>query len=551
MAKFSFQNRAPRTQTQASADLPESTHSAEEPLQRTAPKLASRLDAIKNKQQMSTKTGQGGRVVLANIKASLGAKRENQSPSNLNPTTQGAPQSSRVGTVERRDAPADSAKVASPRGVPPPSKPRAGLASDGFFSKIKKSQQLTQRERAASPKLVPSQGAGQQARFNSAQKPAHTSGAIPAPRRFTAQTGGTYAGIPSSACEGFSDSIPPGSHYEQWVWDAMDRPGHITLEVYADANASIQTSSADQCDDPAKRLDKPDKAGPKRVAFDPERHTLVSVPEKEMGKNFLWWFVRRAILVPVGTKAVKLHNWSSSEQGYSQDRDSQQDRWIAESDPASVTQFLRPAPHKEISKNVIFGEILISEEGNPNPSAYWLVVPFNAARSLHQYLYGQDGKGGADTQHRFGRATPPPKKKQQTEDGYWVNVEADPRTLSPVHPSKRFLGYWEEPTAQEVIHRAHRGDGPVFPEECEMSAEEVRIIRSLHWGIANREHRTRPDHSTQESENPGAPAQARVDEGIIAPMPVGAIHEDSCSFDDEVIEFEPNFAPRQRPAIRC
>lgn len=158
---------------------------------------------------------------------------------------------------------------------------------------------------------------------------------------------------------GLDPWVPPGSHYDPWVWSILDRPGHVTVEIYVDAAAKLPTESRP----------RPMRPGAYQVpryrppACDLRRHCLISVPLPNHRPP--WGDASRVLLVPMTRRG------QPDASGYH------------EPYPPGACAWFRGAPDTA----VILGHCLVAHPADSagereDLHAYWLVLPQHWARDV-------------------------------------------------------------------------------------------------------------------------------------------------------------------------
>src|SRR5690606_24918226 len=67
------------------------------------------------------------------------------------------------------------------------------------------------------------------------ESPVRAYGDIPQPTQQTHRLNEpAIAGLRAAAFQEVDPNVPPGSHYDRWQWNALDRPGWVTIELHVD-----------------------------------------------------------------------------------------------------------------------------------------------------------------------------------------------------------------------------------------------------------------------------------------------------------------------------
>ena len=294
------------------------------------------------------------------------------------------------------------------------------------------------------------------------------------------------AGIPATTFEGWPDAVPPGSHYEEWVWNAMDKPGHVTIELYVDARNLKKDSKLQSV---LEKAYQPGGYKPVQPLFDPHFHVLISVPQP---KQAPWRSATRVLLTPETLKVIpaRTNQQFGKKPDFSGNQRAGQDSGIPqkqkvdpppmwESDPAGISRWLNGSQHH----NVIFGRVAIDVTQRSGADLYWMVLSRKDAERIHKEVYGIDQRNPLDREHRFGREGVEP----WTSD--WDPVRRqrtnDPTPIEKRHavpPAKRYLGHWSDKFAKMALTLARQGQGPFIPDWPE---EDVAALAQTHATLGN------------------------------------------------------------------
>jgi len=305
------------------------------------------------------------------------------------------------------------------------------------------------------------------------QRGAHRSGGL-----------SVIAGIPATTFEGWEPRVPPGSHYDEWVWNALDKPGYVTIELYVDArhlsDADKPASVLEQAYQP-NASNSPGRARPK---FDPDRHVLISVPQPSHAP---WQDATRVLLTPETIKlaAVRKENRGSTQFGAKNalgtpepEKKERPPSW--ESEPSGISAWLNMEPHH----NVIFGRVLLDAMARHGGQMYWMVLSQADAERIHKRIYGTGSEKSSDPEHKFGLEGLQPVKSSFDEAARKYTSSVIPvHERRPIPPAKRYLGHWSDANATRAIQLAQQGAGPQFDH---WPPEDVQFVLDSHAGLQAR-----------------------------------------------------------------
>lgn len=292
------------------------------------------------------------------------------------------------------------------------------------------------------------------------------------------------AGIPATTFQGWEPRVPPGSHYDEWVWNALDKPGHVTIELYVDArhlgDVDKPASVLEQAYQPSASS-SPGRARPK---FDPGRHVLISVPQP---RHAPWQDATRVLLTPETIKpaAVRKDNRSTTQFGAKNalgapapEKKERPPSW--ESEPSGISAWLNMEPHH----NVIFGRVLLDAMARHGGQMYWMVLSQADAERIHKRIYGVGSEKGNDPEHKFGLEGLQPVKSSFDEAARKYTSSVIPvHERRPIPPAKRYLGHWSDANAARAIQLAQQGAGPQFED---WPPEDVQFVLDSHAGLQAR-----------------------------------------------------------------
>lgn len=281
------------------------------------------------------------------------------------------------------------------------------------------------------------------------------------------------AGIPEHAFEGHDPAVPPGSHYEAWVWNAMDKEGHITIELYVDAPAQ----PAGQPESLIERAYKPGYVR-KEPKFDPNFHCLISVPDFPGAP---WGSAKRVLLTPHTMRSLAKNaakskfNGGGGKPNFAQAEKPKAPEPQIEADPAGISAWLNGNLHH----NVIFGRCTIAPNKKEAGDDYWMVLSKNDAQQIHREVYGDDSGPSLDPRQVFGmEGASTTQRVYDRSARRWENVQVPESERTPVPAAKRHFGCWSNADAARALHAAKSATGPMMPESW--PAEDVAYVRSTH-----------------------------------------------------------------------
>jgi hypothetical protein len=270
----------------------------------------------------------------------------------------------------------------------------------------------------------------------------------------------TLCSMPLSRFEGVSRLVPPGSHYDEWVWNAMDRPDHVTIEIYVDYDEAVGMKNMDPLT--------------KNPVFDPNYHCLISVPQTN---NAPWMMAKRVLLTPKTFTRVNASPLLNPSLSQADTKPKAAPESIAH--PQGLSRWLRD----DWPAEVLFGSCTLCASGDGKKSFdrdYWMVLPLDTVQLIHERVYGDSASRQIDPRQNFGfRGIEP----QQTK---WVNnrpveTAVEPEHRTPVAPALRYFGVWSDPMAAQVIEYARSAAGPML--HGDWPQEDVAFVRLSHASL--------------------------------------------------------------------
>ena len=283
-------------------------------------------------------------------------------------------------------------------------------------------------------------------------------------------------GILASSFDQFDDNVPPGSHYESWIWDAMQKEGEVTVELYVDQKELSEET----------RMKMPDRGNPK---FDPTCHVLMNIPRDDRAP---WLTASRVLLVPKTylrkqeVQKTKSNNFGKKPSPMAsalgstltqptQPKSETIETW--ESDPRGISAWLANETHH----SVVFGACLVEGPSGIPEREYWIVVSRADALRIQHQVYGAKGQEDFDEGQNFGSRGV--LHVQSQGGGFNRRTVIEPwEQRKPVPPAQRYLGVWKGDVASSVLQKARERTGPVLPSDW--PKEDIDFVRDSHTAIA-------------------------------------------------------------------
>jgi len=268
------------------------------------------------------------------------------------------------------------------------------------------------------------------------------------PERGGWSMGKRCCGLPEGAFNGSDVAVPPGSHYAPWVWNAMDKEGHITVELYVDGTRQFSSTGLEGRNSAVETRERYHlaRAPVSNPEFSSSRHCLVSVPASN---RFPWDMARRVLLIPQTFEEVSLPVSRNSRGGFKSKRGKE----------PSPSFYMAPHPDGiknwldgSFDRNVIFGYCSVAGDlRDVGMDFWWVVISLEDLRRQHEM------------QHPSLRYRDP--------------EEVRPRYME-------YLGYWADAQSLKVLQAASQGAGPVMPDGW--SEEDVEFVANTHKKIKMR-----------------------------------------------------------------
>lgn len=336
---------------------------------------------------------------------------------------------------------------------------------------------------------------------------------VNAPASATAQNGAMVSetfgriicGVPTAAFEGSDPEIPLGSHYPAWVWKSLDKPGHVTIEIYVDAGEASSQSLLEKA-----YANKNTSKGPGNPIFSAESHVLISIPED---KSMPFLDSKRVLLAPVSRKALPAEKikWKPPQQGAPNKSANEAKPVVVEYalDASGVSEFLSDNHHH----NAIFGRIALQDVNPQELPAFWMMLAKTDAQRIEKVIYGDPPIFSNDQGARFGR-----EGIDVFNDARFEGPRGDAKRIVeskpfddrvPAPPALRYLGHWSNGQSSELLQLARDKAGPIMPSDW--TREEENIVRAEHATIKRNAER-----EIKKSSSPQAPAQKTAAPDLLA-----------------------------------
>ena len=302
------------------------------------------------------------------------------------------------------------------------------------------------------------------------------------------RSSGLVCGMMPTAFEGQDENVPPGSHYDAWVWNSMDKPGHLTIEIYADRRESD-----------GDRITNTRSSNP---VFDPSCHALVSIPQQG---RMPWGDAQRVLLLPktyvrtVEQEKSKSNNYgrpqktimgSSDKPSFGMSTNNSAathtpptSRVVWNDDIKGASAWMA----SERTHGVVFGSCEIEPGNGFSSREYWIVLPLAAAKLIHRQTYGDPGGESLDLEHNFGLKGVT-RMQTQNSGTRKVSTPVPVESRRAVLPGQRYLGTWKGGGAETVTKKARERAGPALPSDWPV--EDVIAVLNTHHGIAKMTERT-------------------------------------------------------------
>jgi len=249
--------------------------------------------------------------------------------------------------------------------------------------------------------------------------------------------------MPEAWFNGANPAVPPGSHYEPWVWNALDKPGCVTVELYVDANRVMTQEALDALGTTQNQHERlarlKEHSNP---VFDPAKHCLMSIPAVNQAP---WSIAQRVLLVPVDEQQVAAPaGWKAknAQQKPSNWRQSEVSNFIWEPNPQGIMNWL----HDGFDQRVIYGYCSIADmPEHVGDSFWWVVLSLDDVRRIHSMINPD-------------------------------NIEYDIHDIIPRH--QQYLGWWADESALQALRAAYQGVGPVMPQDW--PEDDVEYVATTH-----------------------------------------------------------------------
>lgn len=318
-------------------------------------------------------------------------------------------------------------------------------------------------------------------------------GGIIQPKGMRTTSAGRIAGVIETAFDESPPDVPPGSHYEAWVWNAMDKEGCVTIELYVDdglgAKDPLELSPLERAYKPVYQRRNP--------VFNAKKHCLISVPTYPGAP---WGVAKRVLLTPYTER--KLPDQKAKPRYDGKPPVTPPPQYVG--DPAGISNWLEGKRHH----SVIFGRCVVADPRTRNGESYWMVISKNDAKRVQEDVYGNDPAVNKEPRGVFGLEGVVPTVSVYNEATRRRSEEIVPEAdRQPIPAAKRQFGWWCNADSARAIKAACAGAGPMLPETW--SEADVEYVRNTHSTL-------RHQVVKQPIDKP---------ETIIAPMPAGKFED--------------------------
>jgi len=255
--------------------------------------------------------------------------------------------------------------------------------------------------------------------------------------------------MPRAVFNGSNPAVPPGSHYEPWVWNALDKEGRITVELYVDGSHAVSPEMLSALGALRPRQEwlaslRQPKHNP---VFDASLHCLMSIPMPDVYDRYPWHIASRVLLVPMTYQQVVV------------------------ADVGNRYGYKRRA------------SALASGKHDPTPLRYWHAHP----AGIRDWL-----ACGFDQRVIFGHCAISDRPEYVGEHLWWVVLSRDDVTrihrsegypdaldvhdIEPRH--SRYLGTWTDTAACQALLAAYEARGAVMPSDW--ADEDMAFVAASH-----------------------------------------------------------------------
>ena len=310
---------------------------------------------------------------------------------------------------------------------------------------------------------------------------------IPAPLGVSADSGGAvqmFCGQPDWAFASRSPDVPVSSYYPDWIWHGLKQKYNETaVEMYVMAN--------EQYGDPVERETVRFDGSSVKSTFTPRNKPVFSIDHQCLMTVTSrvtppWGSARRVMLIPLTHIDVEIKEGRAAP--YTEHKHN-----IAGAQPMLWGD--------DTTLHVIHGRCAISftdDNGNDHMSEYWVILPFDDLKRIHNQRY------------------------QTAEDRLLYGQDRTSKPTTYARPNERFLGVWRGEEAKRVYLAAKDKVGAVMPKGW--LPDEVSRLNLLHFGKDKR----RKDREEQKKSTIVSPLHAAAHAELAKRKPqLGAVNKDS------------------------
>lgn len=296
----------------------------------------------------------------------------------------------------------------------------------------------------------------------------------------------SMAPLSSSAFAGAHADVPPGSHYDPWIWDAVSRqaqPDEITVELYADGRMRERMTQMSE-----KEAFAANRLMPR---FDPALHVLMNVKQP---KGAPWGDARRVLLVPQTLRVVTPakpsgpNRYGNNASGGAAapakptslpKMSDQPTRAAWQADPKAIGTWLA----RGVGDEVIFGHAMIGEGGFSQ--AYWVILSKNDAQREHNANRNPHTR---QVDAKMGQEGVLPKRDRSSSSGWEDEGALETRLAQPIAPINRYLGHWSDEHAALALRQACAlvPGAPTGVNIAGWPKEDVKLVNAEHFALAQR-----------------------------------------------------------------
>lgn len=272
----------------------------------------------------------------------------------------------------------------------------------------------------------------------------------------------SFCGQPEWALTGPDDSVPKGSYYDGWIWNAAGRQAQDStlVEIYVSAQNEYGPKRTQ-----STRKDGTEVEGtliePLAPVFSYDHHALLPIAKDPSAP---WGLADRVLLIPVTFKPVL-----SKKKGYSGYTAPPQTNYYP--DIVAATPMLHG---QDTTAHAVHGRCALSftgPDGHESYAEYWVVLSKEELQRRHS---------------QWGSVLLNDSVAETMASGALSKAEKDLLTERfELRPNERFLGSFVSKGAQYLYEQAKAGRGIVMPDDWEK--DEVDRLQSRHKGIAEQQ----------------------------------------------------------------